>query len=153
MEIEIMLKKIFQSLIALVFFAGAQASANLLTNGDFDTDPGSLNNGSWGYFDSIPGWQEENIFDHIELQTQGTLGVTPHSGRFYAELNSHPAQSDVFSWGQSFDTQADMVYQVIFYHRSRTAADGYFNVTAGDYDMNVENNDNSDWQQFIFEFT
>ncbi|MEM6999127.1 MAG: DUF642 domain-containing protein [Pseudomonadota bacterium] len=149
-----MCKKLLLTMLALVFITASQAQANLLTNGDFDTDPGPLNNGNWGFFDEIPGWQKENIFENIELQTEATLGVTPHSGRFYAELNSHPAQAPSFSWGQSFDTQAGMVYKVVFWHRSRTGDDGSFKVEAGDYsNAGILNSDNTQWSMFMFTFT
>ena len=148
------MKKLLLSLAMLVLFMATQAQANLLTNGDFDTDPGPLNNGNWGYFSSIPGWQEENIFDNIELQTQATLGVTPHSGEYYAELNSHPAQHPSFSWGQTFDTDAGHIYKVVFWYRSRTGDDGSFKVEAGDYsNAGILNSDNTQWSMFMFTFT
>lgn len=156
-----MCNKLFLSMLALVFLTASQVQANLLENGDFDLDPGTLSNGNWGYFASLPSsvpmqdsWVGSN---NIELQTQATLGVTPHSGDYYAEINAHPAQDMSFSWGQSFDTQTNMIYKVVFWYRSRQADDGVFSVKVGNSveggQQNIVNNDSSDWQMYMFTFT
>jgi hypothetical protein len=97
------------SLLAL----SSLAQANLFTNGDFESVDGTLNIttgfqgsafsespvtrplnqlaalGLPGVYDSIPGWQTV-AGSGIEVHVQQVLGVLPHSGLHYLELDSHP---------------------------------------------------------------
>lgn len=87
--------------------------ANLFTNGDFETVDGRLNVtgypspgpfsgppqprpldqlpalGFAGIYGSLPAWQLV-AGAGVEVQVEQVLGITPHSGLYYIELDSHP---------------------------------------------------------------
>lgn len=98
---------------AMLLGLSGGAHANLFINGDFETVDGTLNvtTGFQGtafsespvarplnqlaalglpaIYDSIPGWQTV-AGSGIEMHVQQVLGVLPHSGLHYIELDSHP---------------------------------------------------------------
>lgn len=102
--------------IAILLGLSGLAQANLFTNGDFETVDGTLNITSGfqgtafsenpvvrplnqlaalglpGVYDSIPGWQTV-AGSGIEVHVQQVLGILPHSGLHYLELDSHPRDS------------------------------------------------------------
>lgn len=76
----------------------APASA-VVVNGSFEDNPGPAN---WDVYPSIPGWTSTG--GGIEIQTVNTLGLTPHDGDYYVELdstsNSTMTQSIVLTTGR-----------------------------------------------------
>lgn len=123
------------ALLALAAFAALSfsAQASLITNGSFeDIDPALCsgagfntaqsscdpsviatnggNNGGWGIFDSLPGW---NLLygNNVEVQGAGAIGLTPADGNFYIELDS------AFLWDPTGQTGAansnSAIYQSI----------------------------------------
>ena len=99
-------------LAVVVLGLGSVAYANLFINGDFDTVDSTLNISDFpgpifagppsprplnelptlgfaGVYDSIPGWQTVAGVG-IEVQVEQVLGIVPHSGLYYVELDSHP---------------------------------------------------------------
>lgn len=89
--------------LAVSLFAGMPtASANLITNGSFEEDPGvagftngntyagmlgKSGNASWDVFTGLPGWGS-SVGSGIEVQTAKTVGLTPYDGNYYIELDS-----------------------------------------------------------------
>ena len=99
-------------LAAALLILSSLGYANLFTNGDFETVDGRLNIvypgpgpfsgppqprplnqlpslGFAGIYSSLPAWQVV-AGAGVEVQVQQVLGVTPHSGLYYIELDSHP---------------------------------------------------------------
>jgi len=99
-------------LATLLLMLGSLGYANLFTNGDFETVDGRLNItypapgafsgppqprplnqlpalGFAGVYSSLPAWQVVAGVG-VEAQVQQVLGITPHSGLYYIELDSHP---------------------------------------------------------------
>lgn len=88
--------------------AGA-ASYNYVTNGGFeDTSDGTAGlvnshaqsnltgsgTSSWDVYSTRPGWTAGAGNAGIEVQTAGTVGLTPHSGSYYVELDSDTTSTD-----------------------------------------------------------
>lgn len=100
-------------------------SDNLLFNGDFETTDGTqsnrrsnftldgMNNGNWGTFDSIPGW-ETTAGDSIEIQ-RNTI-VRAESGSNYVELDSYANSA----MSQTLNLNAGDEYELSFYYQART---------------------------------
>jgi hypothetical protein len=99
--------------LSILLGLSSLAHANLFINGDFETVDGTLNVttgfqgtafsenpvsrplnqlaalGLPGVYTSIPGWQTV-AGAGIEVHVQQVLGILPHSGLHYLELDSHP---------------------------------------------------------------
>lgn len=73
---------------ALVAGAGAAPAATLVMNGSFeDIGSGSLNNGGWNHFSSVPGWTGS---PNVEIQSDKTLSsIDAQDGTHYAELDTN----------------------------------------------------------------
>lgn len=126
-----MVNKKLASLALAAFTAlSFSAQASLLVNGSFeDIDPSlcsaagfntpqsscnpaviaanSGNNGGWGVFDSLPGW---NLLygNNVEVQGAGAIGLTPADGNFYIELDS------AFFWDPTGQTGAENSNSAIY---------------------------------------
>lgn len=98
---------------ALLLTLSSLGYANLFTNGDFEMVDGRLNVtgypspgpfsgppqprpldqlptlGFAGIYSSLPAWQVV-AGAGVEVQVEQVLGITPHSGLYYIELDSHP---------------------------------------------------------------
>jgi hypothetical protein len=147
---ETMCNRLLLSILALVFLSASTVQANLLVNGDFDDDTGyALNSSGWFSAASITGWTGNQT---IEIQTQATIGVTPYSGNYYAEINADPGQAGTFSFEQSFTTVSGTFYKVEFWYRSRKANDGFFDVSINGETKTVTNDDDSQWRMYMFTF-
>ncbi len=100
-------------LAAILLMLSSLGYANLFTNGDFETVDGRLNVtgypspgpfsgppqprpldqlpalGFAGVYSSLPSWQVVAGVG-VEVQVEQVLGITPRSGLYYIELDSHP---------------------------------------------------------------
>jgi hypothetical protein len=105
------MKKALLWVVLVASFASLTYAQNLFQNGDFETVDGRLNVqgftaifggapqprpldqlpqlGYAGIYESLPGgWLTAGGIG-IEVQVQQVIGVTPHSGEYYVELDSH----------------------------------------------------------------
>lgn len=91
------------ALIALGATQSGAAGYNYVVNGGFEDDSsatvGLVNGhaqasltgtgtGSWDVYSSLPGWTAGSTGGGIEVQTELTVNLTPHSGNYYVELDS-----------------------------------------------------------------
>lgn len=126
------IKTIFKiSAATFVFTIAAAASADLMTNGSFETpDLDDVNNNggsSWEVFDSIDGWGTVSGTG-IEIQQSGTV-VNAQHGDQYVELDSHRVRGSNGStntfMAQSFNgLSTGGLYELSFWYRPRTNNSG-----------------------------
>ena len=146
----------FKRIIVAASFALFAVNAHALpfTNGSFENLGGqSLQHGNWGYFPSMPGWTGvDNI--EIHLGNGGNTFVTPADGKYYAELNAHPAQSGSFELHQTFDTVIGQTYSLDFYAQKRKHGDGSFSFSVGDIvSTAISDHIKGQWTKYSFLFT
>lgn len=124
--------KLKLSIAAISLAVSANASANLIANGSFETpdldDPNTQNTiggTAWEVFDSIEGWDTRRG-SGIEIQNSGTV-VTAQHGSQYVELDSHDVDGDPFNdRTNSFMVQEirgltfGAEYELSFWYRPRT---------------------------------
>lgn len=121
---------------------GGSVQAEVLTNGGFDvvgttvpnvglvngntfaSMPGQTGTNSWDVFASIPGWTSLAGTAGIEVQTlntiTGTNAITPHSGDYYVELDSHGGATTNSGMYQSVSLSAGL-YLLEFYYSPRVS--------------------------------
>jgi len=140
------LKKIFTSLVGLFLAITVinTAEANLINNGSFETpeidgDEADANNiinygggNSWTVFQSIDGGWTTIEGQGIEIQENGTTGVSTSFGDQYVELDSHPAPGDT-RMGQDVGLTSG-AYELSFYYSPRTNDQGGTNGIRYGYD-------------------
>ena len=106
---------LFAKTITAIALAGAAsiANANLLTNGDFESNVG-LSGHSWGVFSSIDGW---TTLSGPGIEVQRNTVVNAESGNQYVELdsNSNSAMYQAIS-GLSIG----QTYSLDFWYHTRT---------------------------------
>jgi hypothetical protein len=126
-------------------------------NGSFEDLGGQVltnGGGAWGYFPTVPGWVGVN---NIEIQKEVTGSKTfvkPQDGKYYAELNAHPAQANSFQFYQTFDTVAGQTYNLEFYAQKRLNNDGFFTVSVGDaLEKMINDHVTQEWKKYSFQFT
>ncbi len=126
-----MLMRLLGAILALGLFTGTALAVpvNLLTNGSFEEDPGTpgLANGSnfgdnWDIWASLPGWNSANAAG-IEVQTSGTVGLTPQDGRAYIELDT--ARNSVI---EQYVDVAPGRYMLSFWYSPRVQGDTRTNI-------------------------
>jgi hypothetical protein len=103
-------------IIALLASVGT-ASANLITNGGFETP---VNTQSWQIYNAgYPGlgW---DVFDQIEYQTQSTVGLIPYEGIQYAELDPNYN----VKIAQTINVQSGNTYTISFAQSCRAGDPG-----------------------------
>lgn len=71
---------------ALLATSSVFAEPNLIVNGDFSDHP-PFQNGTWGAWDSIPGWTSK--FDLIEIGTNETYGMPPVGSGVNLEVDAN----------------------------------------------------------------
>jgi hypothetical protein len=121
---------------ALAFSIPAQAA---VLNGGFDdiSSPtagtygktqaslvGASGNASWDVYQTIPGWKTVSG-QGIEIQTKNTVGLTPHSGDFYVELDSDPASTSSVSSNSRMEQTVALTkgrYELSFWFSPRSNA-------------------------------
>lgn len=106
------MKKLSAFLVLLPLLAG-NASANLLTNGDFEEVDGDLGAGKWAVYDGLPGWE---LTDGPGIEVQSNTVVHAFSGNNYVELDSD-GNSGMF---QEFTVADQGYYELSFWYRPRT---------------------------------
>lgn len=115
--------KMLSSIFVLLFIANS-ASANLITNGDFEAS--DVRQNSWRWFPSanVDGWQGSNVevWDRF-------LGVNAQSGVQFAELNAHAGGSAGYSIFQTVDTEVGGIYDLSFAYRARRNDDEAFSLS------------------------
>jgi len=132
--------KVRTTLFGLLFslaLAGGAGAAPLLINGDFETmGPGpfvdisgtnkpnleALNLDNWGVYDKIPGWETDAGARGIEVQ-RNTV-VNAHSGTNYVELESHPGNSSISAFSQTFTPIVTAQHLLTFYYTPRSDPQG-----------------------------
>lgn len=77
------------AVLALSGVAAQQASAaSIVTNGSFEVGTAGVITPNWAIFaGGLPGWTTTS--GGIEIQTAGTVGLTPYDGAHYAELDGN----------------------------------------------------------------
>ena len=142
-------KNMYKALLVVAGLAAGQASANLVTNGSFESDPnsavvfdgnaqnkpinsfndyGNLGQGySWAVASSLPGW---DLFygPGIEVQFNNTLGFNAQDGNRYLELDAHfayskPGNSNAGIFQKLTGMQVGATYELSFWYRARTTKD------------------------------
>jgi hypothetical protein len=115
------------SATTLAFSVATVASADLITNGSFETpDVDDVNNNggsSWEVFDDIAGWGTVSGTG-IEIQKSGTV-VQAQEGDQYVELDSHDFDESGESTNSFMAQQLDGLtvgglYELSFWYRPRT---------------------------------
>jgi len=112
-------------------------SDTLLNNGGFEAP--DIGDHSWEFYTSshntegVPGWSYDGsgmeIWDSL-------LGVNAAEGEQHAELNAHGANSQAYSFRQTFDTTIGETYDYGFAYRARNNGDESF--YAGIVDINSD---------------
>ena len=77
---------VFLCLLLPILNLSVSAEENHIINGSFE-EYGELNNGSWGTFKSIPGWNANKGL--LEVQTNNVSGLEPVDGIAKVELDSN----------------------------------------------------------------
>lgn len=125
------MKRLTMTLCLLVLLCAAgTAQANLITNGDFETTPWTLNNGSWTIYSSLQGWTLYN--SEVEVQ-KGMFGGTNPSN--YVELDAN----NNIRIGQSVSLTPGATYQLSFdyFNRQQSTTSGSMQVLIGDYSFDT----------------
>ncbi|MBU1041203.1 MAG: DUF642 domain-containing protein [Proteobacteria bacterium] len=121
------MKRLTLALFLLVLLCGAgSAQANLITNGDFETTPWNLNNGSWTIYSTLQGW---NLYSgEVEVQ-KGMFGNSNPTN--YVELDANKN----IRIGQSVNLTTGATYQLSFdyFNRQQSTTSGSMQVLIGDY--------------------
>jgi len=141
-------KHMYKALFVVAALAAGQASATLVTNGSFESNPnsgvvydgnaqnkpigtfddyGTLGKGySWAVAGSLPGW---NVFygPGVEVQFNNTLGFNAQDGNRYLEMDTHfaynkPGNSNSGIFQQLSGLQVGATYELSFWYRARTTA-------------------------------
>ena len=112
-------------------------SDTLLNNGGFEAP--DIGDHTWEYYTSshntagVPGWSYDGsgmeIWDSL-------LGVQAAEGDQHAELNAHGANSQAYSFRQTFDTTIGQTYDYGFAYSARDNGDESF--YAGIIDINAD---------------
>ena len=106
---------LFAKSITVIALAGAAsiANANLLTNGDFESNVG-LSGNSWGVFSNIDGW---STLSGPGIEIQRNTVVNAESGNQYVELdsNSNSAMYQAIS-----GLSVGQTYNLDFWYHTRT---------------------------------
>jgi VCBS repeat-containing protein len=141
---------------------------NLLVNGSFENlgaeNGGNLDRGSWGVFSKIPGWTSGHESDStaagVEVQTAGAVGLTPHGGNNYVELDSDslnpgdPAPSTTnASIYQDVDTIGGDNYVLSFSYSPRTgdeSTDGIEVWFDGKLTATIDSGEVGKWSDYTF---
>ena len=131
------------------------ASANLITNGSFETFPqspygyGSAN--TWQIYDEIEGWDATRT---IEVWKDGFLGVNAPDQNYFVELNAHPRNHPKrFSIFQDITTEIGQAYELSFWARARNNNSEKFRVNVGgDLNSLITQHVVGEWRQFIYTF-
>ncbi|MEM6635479.1 MAG: hypothetical protein AAF667_06265 [Pseudomonadota bacterium] len=170
------------TLVAALFaVTGGVAQAATVQNGSFDeigdftgiTDGDSNGQtlselqagigGTWDVYSTLPGGWTTTSGGGIELQTKATLGVTPHSGPFYVELDSETylgqngqVQSNS-SMEQLLGDLAPGHYQLSFWYRARNKQLNTNGVSVEIYngalsEQLVVSNNTTSWVEYVFGF-
>lgn len=63
-------------------------AATIVANGSFEEGTEGLTTPSWTTYETLPGWTIYSPHG-LEIQTAGTLGLTPSDGDHYAELDGY----------------------------------------------------------------
>jgi hypothetical protein len=135
---------------ALAFSIPAQAA---VVNGNFDdissTTVGKFGklqkdlpsgvgvNNTWDVYQTIPGWTTVSG-QGIEIQTKNTVGLTPHSGAFYVELDSDPSTTNGVSSNTRMQQSLSLNrgrYELSFYYSPRLKAPNASNGIAFDIEL------------------
>lgn len=136
----------YKAVIAVAGLLVGQASATLVTNGSFESNPnsavvfdgnaqnktinsfddyGNLGQGySWAVASSLPGW---DLFygPGIEVQFSNTLGFPAQDGNRYVELDAHfayakPGNSNAGIFQKLTGMKVGSTYELSFWYRART---------------------------------
>lgn len=89
------------------------ASANLITNGDFEDNVGLTGN-NWGVYNSVNGW---TTFSGAGIEIERNTIVTAQSGNQYVELDSHNNSS---MYQQLTGLSVGESYLLSFWYHART---------------------------------
>ena len=79
------MKTLLAILAASVVMAVPAVASTVVANGSFEE---GVTPDNWGLYSSIPGWTV-STGDLVEVQTGPTLGLTPHDGKNYLEMDGN----------------------------------------------------------------
>ncbi|MFT5698519.1 MAG: hypothetical protein ACI8ZB_001374 [Desulforhopalus sp.] len=148
-----MIKQSIKTLALTIFFLSTAsfASANLVTNGSFESDVG-LSSGGWSVYTSIDGWA---TIDGPGIEVQNNTIVTAQNGNQYVELDSDFATDTNSTMEQIINTIAGEEYTFSFYYMSRpgtsSATDGISVSWDGSYLDTVSSE--SIWTEYTYLLT
>lgn len=145
------------SATALAAIMTTTAHANLIQNGGFeDIGAGNALGGygsasTWQIYADLPNW---DATQNVEIWTNNFI-VPAYEGNNVLELNAHPGNANgTFSILQSFDTVIGQEYELTFAGRKRQRdSDEAFNVSVGDLNESIYNQDWGNWNEYSFVFT
>lgn len=101
----------------------SSANANLIVNGSFEDNDVRANTWRWFTSVNVNGWDGSNIEIWDDF-----LGVQAVDGTQFAELNAHGQGGVPFTIYQTFDTNAEQLYDLSFYYRARRSHSESFSV-------------------------
>ena len=147
-----MFKSIFRlALIACTLVVPA-VHANLITNGSFEDNNVSQNTWQWFTADNVNGWSGSNI----EIWDQ-FHGVSAVDGSQFAELNAHANSGQQFSIFQTFETEANGLYNLSFYYQARQSESERFEVavtadSGSIFEQVMDDHVRNHWSMFTSQF-
>ena len=137
----------------------APIGENLVINSSFE-DYGKLNKGSWGYMESIEGWQASS--GNIEIQ-KGVHGGTPgaQDGSACIELDAHGGKDTNASVFQDIKTGSQGSFKLSFSFSAREGGAGGKDVAAnnltevywGGEKIATITADNKGWESYDYDLT
>lgn len=133
MKFQLGLATTVMSVVAIATNIAPAAAFNIVTNGSFEDSP-RLNDGSWGTYSAITGWQATQG-GKIEVQ-RGAAGQA-YDGKQLVELDSHhyDKNAPVLGLFQDIVTKAGQMYTLSFAYSARpgvAAPENVFSVLFGD---------------------
>ncbi|GBC61804.1 PEP-CTERM sorting domain-containing protein [Desulfonema ishimotonii] len=143
-------------IFGILFFLAmvGTAHANLLDNGNFDTDTEyGLSGKGWHVYsettqDQVPGW---DVLEGPGIEIQRNTITTAHSGNYYVELDSHGNSA----MKQSVTLEAGS-YILDFYYQSRraTSNDNGIEYGIGGYSFELadDNRATPGWEHYTYYF-
>ena len=135
------MKNTIKSMIIASSLVAASASANLITNGSFESDEG-LSGKQWGVFNSINGWYTS---DGSGIEIQRNTVTSAQDGNQYVELDSHNGSSNSSMSQDLFGLTVGETYQLDFWYKARTTS-------TNDNGINVSWGESPDLSPFTYAF-
>jgi hypothetical protein len=133
MKSHLLLATVLAAATAIATGAAPASAFNLVTNGSFEESP-KLNDGGWGTYDSITGW---NATQGGKIEVQRGAAGQAYAGKQLVELDSHNYDKNAPTLGlfQDIKTTIGQSYTLSFMYSARPgtgAGQNLFSVLFGD---------------------